>query len=76
MGAEPRVRRTLTRRNNHLLINLWFLNEYLMQFNDIFYKYSTEIFWFDGITFVPLIRTEILHFSVISLGGRTVGTPV
>ena len=76
MGAEPRVRRTLTRRDNHLLINLWFLSQYLMKFNDIFHKYRTELFWFDVIIFVPLIRTEILHFSGISLGGRTLGTPV
>ena len=76
MGAEPWVQRTLPQRNNHLLINLWFLNEYLMKFNDIFHKYKTELFWFDGITFLPLVRTEILHFSGISLGGRTLGTPV
>ena len=76
MGAEPRVRRTLTRRDNHLLINLWFLSQYLMKFNDIFHKYRTELFWFDVIIFVPLIRTEILHFSGTSLGGRTLGTPV
>ena len=37
-GAEPRVRRTLTRRDNHLRINSWFLSEYLMKFNDIFDK--------------------------------------
>ena len=53
MGAEPRVWRTLPRRNNHLLINSWFLSEYLMKFNDIFHKYKTELFWFDGITFFP-----------------------
>ena len=47
-----------------------------MKFNDIFHKYRTELFWFDVIIFVPLIRTEILHFSGISLGGRTLGTPV
>ena len=76
MGAEPRVRCTLTRRNNHLLINLWFLSQYLMKFNDIFHKYKAEHFWFDGIIFVPLIRTEVLHFSGISLGGWTLGTPV
>ena len=76
MGAEPWVRRTLTRRDNHLLINLWFLSQYLMKFNDIFHKYRTELFWLDVIIFVPLIRTEILHFSGISLGGRTLGTPV
>ena len=75
-GAEPRVRRTLPRRNNHLLINSWFLSAYPMKFNDIFHKYKTEVFWFDGIIFVPLVRTEILHFSGISLGGRTLGTPV
>ena len=67
---------TLTQSDNYLLINLWFLNEYLMKFNDIFYKYKTELFWFDGMIFVPLIRTEILHFSDISLGGQTLGTPV
>ena len=76
MGAEPRVRRTLTRRNNHLLINLWFLSKYLVKVSDIFHKYKTELFWFDGVIFVPLIRIEILHFSVITLGGRTLGTPV
>ena len=75
-GAEPRVRRTLPRCNNHLLINSWFLSEYMMKFNYIFHKYKTELFWFDGIIFVPLVRTEILHFSGISLGGRTLGTPV
>ena len=75
-GAEPRVRRTLTRRNNHFLNNSWFLSEYLMKFNDIFYKYKTKLFCIDGIIFVPLIPTEILHFSGISLGGRTLGTPV
>ena len=62
--------------NLEYLINLWFLSEYLMKFNYIFHKYKTELFWFDDIIFVPLIRTEILHFSGISLGGRTLGTPV
>ena len=47
-----------------------------MKYSDIFYKYKTELFWFDGIFFVPLIRTEILHLSGIYLGGRTLGTPV
>ena len=64
------------RRNNHLLINSWFLTEYLLRFNDIFHKYNTKLFWIDGMIFVPLIRTEILHFSGISLGGRILGTPV
>ena len=64
------------RRNNHLLNNLWFLSEYLMKYSDIFYKYKIELFWFDGIFFVPLIQTEILHFSGIYLGGWTLGTPV
>ena len=40
-GAEPRVRRTLPRRNNHLLINSWFLIENPMKFHDIFHKYKT-----------------------------------
>ena len=47
-----------------------------MKFIDIFYKFKTELFWFDGIIFVPLVRTEILHFSGIYLGGRTLGIPV
>ena len=76
MGAEPRVRRSLTQHNNHLLINSWFLSYYVMKFNHIFHKYQTELFWFDGIIFVSLIRTEILHFNSISLVGRTLGTPV
>ena len=76
MGAEPRVGRTRTRRTNHVLIDSWFYSQYLMTFNDIFHKYKAEIFWFAGIIFVPLIRNEILHFSGISLGGRTLDTPV
>ena len=40
MGAEPRLRSTLTRRNKHLLINSWFLSDYQMKFNDIFHKYN------------------------------------
>ena len=48
----------------------------MMKFNDIFHKYQTELFWFDGMIFAPLIRSEIPHFSGISLGGRTLGTPV
>ena len=47
-----------------------------MKFNDIFHKYKTELFWFDGIIFVPLIQIEILHFKGISLGGLTLGTGV
>ena len=70
MGAEPRIRRTLTRHNNHLLINSWFLSESLIKFNDIVHKYKTALSWFDDIIFVPLIRTEILHFSGISSGAE------
>ena len=76
MRAEAWVRRTLPRRNNHLLINTWFLIEYLTKFNDILHKYKTELFWFDGMISVPLVRTEILHFNGIYLGGPTLGTPV
>ena len=47
-----------------------------MKFNDNFHEYKTALFWFDGIIFFPLIRTEILHFGGISLGGRTLDTPV
>ena len=75
-GPNLRVWRTLTRHNNHVLINSWFLSEYLIKLNDIFHKYKIELFWFNGILFVPLSRTEILHFRGISLGGRTLGTPV
>ena len=74
MGAEPRVRRALTRRHNHLLINSWFLSDSVMKFNDIFHKNKTALFWFDDIIFVPLILTEILHFSGISSRGRNLGT--
>ena len=76
MGAKPRVRRTVMWCNNHLLINLWFLSEYLMKFNDIFHNCRIELFWFGGIIFVTSSRTEILHYRGISLGGRTLGTPV
>ena len=45
-----------------------------MKFNDISHKYRTELLLFGGI--FTLIRTEILHFSGFSLGGRTFGTSV
>ena len=75
MGTEPRVQCTLTRRKGHLLIDSWFRSEYQMKFIDIYYKYKTEIFLF-GIISVPLIRNKTPQFSDISIGGRSLSTPV
>ena len=47
-----------------------------MKFNNILHKYKTELFWFDGIIFVPLIQTKIPHFSNIYYAGQTLCTPV
>ena len=51
--------------NNHLLINSRFLREFPMKLNDIFHTYETELFWLDGMIFVPLIWAKILHLSGI-----------
>ena len=59
--AEPLVHHTLLWCNKPFLIDSCFLSEYLVIFNNISLNKKWDLFWFDGVSFVPQIFTQIPH---------------